>query len=195
MIRFVIRSVLVGTVATTLGAAAVQAQTPPSQGPSQGQSQGPNQPSGSDDRRFQFNQVDDGYLRLDLKTGEVSQCKARAIGWSCLTVADERAALDSEIARLQGENAAMKKAMLDRGLPLPSGVVAEAAPQVTAPQAAAPPAVTPPAAPPPTARDDSPTLRMPSDADIDRMMTTVEKVWRRMLEMMNNLQKDLLKKT
>jgi hypothetical protein len=168
MIRFVFRSVL---VAAALGASAARAQTP-----------------ATDDRRYQFNQVDDGYLRLDLKTGEVSLCKARAIGWSCLTVADERAALDSEIARLQGENAAMKKAMLDRGLQLPSGVVAEA------PQAVAPPAVKP-AAPPPAARDDSPTLRMPSDADIDRMMTTVEKVWRRMLEMMNNLQKDLLKKT
>ena len=176
MFRFVIRSVLAGAVAAALGASAVRAQPTPTQ------------PPPGDDRRFQFNQVDDGYLRLDLKTGEVSLCKARAIGWSCLTVADERAALDSEIARLQGENAAMKKAMLDRGLQLPSGVVAEA------PQAVAPPAVKP-AAPPPAARDDSPTLRMPSDADIDRMMTTVEKVWRRMLEMMNNLQKDLLKKT
>jgi hypothetical protein len=191
MIRFVIRSVLAGTVAAALGASAALAQSAPSQAPSQPPSQAP----GSDDRSYQFNQVDDGYLRLDLKTGEVSLCRARAIGWSCLTVADERAALDSEIARLQGENTAMKKAMLDRGLPLPSGVIAEATPQAAPPQAATPPAVTPPAAPPPAARDDSPTLRMPSDADIDRMMTTVEKIWRRMLEMMNNLQKDLLKKT
>jgi hypothetical protein len=178
MTRFVIRSVVVGTIAAALGASAAHAQS------------APNQPPNSDDRRFQFNQIDDGYLRLDLKTGEVSQCKARAIGWSCLTVADERSAFDSEIARLQGENAALKKALLDRGLPLPSGVVAEATPPATQPPAAAPPAT-----PPPAARNDGPTLRMPSDADIDRMMTTVEKVWRRLLEMMGNLQKDLMKKT
>jgi hypothetical protein len=179
MIRFVTRSVLAGTVVAALDASAALAQSAP-----------PN-----DDRRYQFNQVDDGYLRLDLRTGEVSLCKARAIGWSCLTVADERAAFDSEIARLQGENAAMKKAMLDRGLPLPSGVIAEATPQATPPPAAAPPAVTPPATPPPATRDDGPTVRMPSDADIDRMMTTVEKIWRRMLEMMMNVQKELMKKT
>jgi hypothetical protein len=184
MTRFVIRSVVAGTVAAALGAFVAQAQSPPSQ------------PPNSDDRRFQFNQIDDGYLRLDLKTGEVSQCKARAIGWSCLIVADERAAFDSEIARLQGENAALKKAMLDRGLPLPPGVVAQATPQITTPPAATPPAAQPPAAaPPPSAHNDGPTLRMPSDADIDRMMTTVEKVWRRLLEMMGNLQKDLMKKT
>jgi hypothetical protein len=182
MIRFVIRSVLAGAVAAALGGVAAYAQAP-----------------ANDDPRYQFNQVDDGYLRLDLRTGEVSLCKARAVGWSCLTVADERAALDSEIARLQGENATLKKAMLDRGLPLPSGVLAQAEPQPALPQAAAPPAVTPPvtppAAPPPAARDDGPTLRMPSDADIDRMMSTVERVWRRLLEMMGNLQKDLMKKT
>lgn len=183
MFRFVIRSVLAGTVAAALGASAAHAQATPTQ------------PPPGDDRRFQFNQVDDGYLRLDLKTGEVSLCKARAIGWSCLTVADERAALDSEIARLQGENAALKKTMLDRGLPLPSGVVAEAAPQAAAPPTTPPPATAPPAAQPPVARDDGPSLKLPSDADIDRMMTTVEKIWRRLLEMMGNLQKDLLKKT
>ena len=180
MFRFVIRSVLAGTA--VLGASAAHAQPAPTQ------------PPPGDDRRFQFNQVDDGYLRLDLKTGEVSLCKARAIGWSCLTVADERAAHDSEIARLQGENVALKKAMLDRGLPLPSGVVAEAAPPAAAPPAAPPPATAPPAVPP-VARDDGPSLKLPSDADIDRMMTTVEKIWRRLLEMMGNLQKDLMKKT
>ena len=34
-------------------------------------------------------------------------------------VPDERSALETEIARLQGENATLKKELLARGLPLP----------------------------------------------------------------------------
>ena len=42
--------------------------------------------------------------------------------WSCKVVPDERAALESEIARLQRDNAALKKSLLARGIELPSGV-------------------------------------------------------------------------
>ena len=127
----------------------------------------------SDDARYQFNRVDDGYLRLDLKTGQVALCNRRTAGWSCLAMPDDRAAFDSEIARLQTENAALKKALLDRGLPLPGGVKSDA----------------------PVARNGDSDLKLPSNADIDRMMSVVERVWRRLVEMMVNLQRDLLKKT
>jgi hypothetical protein len=164
-----IRYVFAAALAAVLGGSATHAQ-----------------PATDDANRYQFNQVDDGYLRLDLKTGEVSLCKGRAIGWSCVTVADERAALDGEIARLQGENAALKKALLDRGLPLPGSVKPEP-PVAAAPQ---PPA----ASPPPAARNDGPDLRLPSDAEIDRMMAVVQKIWRRMTEMMASPQNDPAKK-
>jgi hypothetical protein len=157
--------------AATLSAPAVLAQVP------------------DEDKRYQFNQVADGYLRLDLKTGEVSLCSRRDIGWSCVAVADDRAAFDSEIARLQGENATLKKAMLDRGLPLPGGVKPEALAAPTAPAQPDSPSV-----PPPAARGDGPDLKLPSDAEIDRMMAVVEKIWRRFAEMMMNVQKDLTKK-
>ena len=49
-----------------------------------------------------------------------------AAGWSCQTVPDERAALENEIGRLQGENAELKKSLLRRGIELPPGVMAEA---------------------------------------------------------------------
>jgi hypothetical protein len=127
----------------------------------------------TDDSRYQFNRVEDGYLRLDLKSGQVSLCSRRAVGWACLAVPDDRAALDGEIARLQGENAALKKAMLDRGLPLPGGVLSDA----------------------PVARGGDTNLKLPNNADIDRMMTAVEKVWRRLVEMLISLQKDIMKKT
>ncbi len=121
--------------------------------------------------RYQFNQVPDGYLRLDLRSGAVSLCSRGGAGWSCLAVPDDRTAFDDEIGRLQGENAALKKALADRGLPLPGGV--------TAP---------PPAAPPAAGGGD---LKLPSDADIDRAMAVLEKMWRRMVDMVMSLQRQL----
>ena len=122
MLRSVIRLVVAMPVWAALSAVAAHAQSAPSAPTAPSAS---NLPSGDD--HYQFNQIDDGYLRLDLKTGEVSQCKARPAGWSCLAVPDERAAFDGEIARLQDENAALKKALLDHGLPLPGGVAPLAA--------------------------------------------------------------------
>src|SRR5262249_53348561 len=105
----------------------------------------------NDDNRYKFNRVDDGYFRLDLKNGQVEECSRRTVGWSCLTVPEDRAAFESEIARLQSENVALKKALLDRGLPLPGGVKSE----------------------PPAARNGDSDLKLPSNADIDRMMAVV----------------------
>ena len=146
MIRFVLALILAGA----LIAPSARAQTPE-----------------TEDNRYQFNRVEDGYLRLDLKTGQVSRCSRRSVGWACVTVPDDRAAFDGEIARLQGENALLKKAMLDRGLALPGGVAANT----------------------PVARGDR-DLEPPRHADIDRMMAAVEKVWRRLVEMLMSLQKD-----
>jgi hypothetical protein len=126
------------------------------------------QPADADERRFQFNEVADGSLRLDLKTGEVSLCARRSSGWSCLAVPDDRTALDAEIARLQGENANLKKTLLDHGLPLPGGVVA---------------------LPPPAVEGGE--LKLPSDADINRAMAVVEKMWRRLVDAVQGLGRDL----
>ena len=89
MIRYVlIRGALAVTMAGALAATAAQAQSP-TPGPSQGPTQGPAQGGESEDSRYQFNRVEDGYLRLDLKSGQVSLCSRRTVGWSCLAVADE----------------------------------------------------------------------------------------------------------
>jgi hypothetical protein len=127
-------------------------------------------PPESDDARYSFNRIDDGYLRLDGRTGQVSICTRRSAGWACQAVADERTALEAEIARLQGENAALKKDLMARNLPLPGTVRPE-----------------PPAAKP------EPRLELPSDADLNKVMTFVEKVWRRLVDMIVTLQKDMNK--
>src|SRR5215470_16991776 len=102
----------------------------------------------SDDSRYTFNRVDDGYLRLDGRTGQVSICTRRPSGWQCQAVPDERAALEAEIARLQGDNAALKRELLAHNLPLPRGV---------APGATVDPSPT---------RRGEPGLQLPSDAEL-----------------------------
>lgn len=122
----------------------------------------------TDQGRFSFHKVDEGFLRLDTRSGQVSLCSHKNLGWACETIPDERAALENEIARLQTGNAALKKELLARGLSLPEPVRPE----------------------PPLAKNDY-DLKLPSQADVDRVVTFMEKVWRRMIEAANNLQKDL----
>lgn len=124
-----------------------------------------------DPNRFSFYRSDDGYVRLDLRNGEVSFCRKAHSGWECVAAADERAAYEGEISRLQSENAVLKKAMLEKGLSLPKGM----------------------AQPAPAAQDrgqgQAPEVRLPSDAEIDRVMGIFERIWRRLVEIMTNLQR------
>jgi hypothetical protein len=122
----------------------------------------------SENGRFTFNQVADGLLRLDSRTGQVSLCSRGAVGWACHAVPDERSALEAEIARLQNENAALKKEMIARAVPLPGTTKTEPKPQLE--------------------------LKLPSEADLDRLMTFMERIWRRLIEMVQNVQKELDKK-
>ena len=124
----------------------------------------------SENGRYSFNPVADGVLRLDTRTGQISQCSRNNAGWTCKAVPDERSSLESEIARLQGENATLKKELLARGLPVPG---------VSSPSAAKP---------------DEPELKLPSDAEVDKMVSFLEKVWRRLIEMGTTMQKELEKK-
>jgi len=136
-------------------------------------------PPGADDSRYTFHRVGDNFVRLDGRTGYVSVCGREASGWACRTVPDERAALEETIGRLQGDNAALKKELLAKGMALPSGVKAD-----------------PPAAKE-TGKDkpaDSPSVKVPSDADMERVLGFIEKVWRRLVEMMVDLQRDMQRK-
>jgi hypothetical protein len=129
----------------------------------------PTAPEG-EDNRYMYNRVQDGYLRLDTRTGQVSLCSRRAVGWACHAVPDERTALEGEIARLQSENAVLKKELLSRGLDLPAGPKAE-----------------------PQPRSNEYELRMPNAADVDRAVALLERTWRRLVGVITNLQKDVTK--
>jgi hypothetical protein len=58
--------------------------------------------------RFTFNQVTDGFLRLDNQTGQVTLCSQHSVGWACEAVPEDRAALEMEIGRLQDEVSSLK---------------------------------------------------------------------------------------
>ncbi|MEA2930300.1 MAG: hypothetical protein QOG38_2728 [Hyphomicrobiales bacterium] len=118
----------------------------------------------SENGRFTFSQVPNGMLRLDTRSGEVSLCSKQASGYSCTVVPDERSALESEIARLQRENGTLKKEMIARGLSLPGNVTGLPAG-------------------PTEQRELQLKVPLPSDAEIDRVMSAFEKMWRRIVDM------------
>jgi hypothetical protein len=123
----------------------------------------------------------EGFVRLDSVTGQVAECSSSATGWSCKAAPDERLALESEIARLQRENAALKQSLLAKGIELPSGTKPELAERKDESPAGKSP-------------DSSPALRLPSDAELDQAMAFMKKIWRRMIEMMADLQRDVQRK-
>jgi hypothetical protein len=180
-------AVLIASLAWLAGPARAMAQST-TQGTAPNTTQAPALPSqaapppGSEDGRYSFHRIGDGFVRLDSRTGQLAQCGWAAANWSCKMVPDERAALESEIARLQRDNAELKKSLLSRGLELPSGVVAEA-------PAAAP--VPPANVPDPSAKEP----KAPSDADLDRAFSFMKNVWRRLVDMMVDLQRDIQKKS
>jgi hypothetical protein len=125
--------------------------------------------------RFSFHRVQDTLVRLDSQSGQVSICRLGANGWSCQTVPDDRAALESEISRLQSDNADLKKQLLALGMSPPGG------------SQPPPPGVKTPERTP----NAMPETRLPSEADLDRAMAFISKAWRRMVEMMAEFQREM----
>jgi hypothetical protein len=104
------------------------------------------------DDRYRFSPVDGGVLRLDARTGQVSFCRARAGSWACETAADDRAALEAEIGRLQGRINALEKQTAER--------------------------------------KPENTLKLPTDAEVDQVMTFFERVMKRFRTMVESLKRE-----
>jgi hypothetical protein len=128
--------------------------------------------------RYIFNKQADGFVRLDTRSGQVSLCSQRAVGWACEAAPEDRAMLENEIARLRSENIALKKDILSRGLPLPPGAAPE-----------------PPVAENGTPQISVPNLHLPSDADVDRMVALANRVWHRLIDAVERAQQRILDKS
>jgi hypothetical protein len=133
--------------------------------------------------RYALSPVTDGVIRLDTRTGAVSTCTDKGNGWACYAVPDERAALDTEIGRLQTDNDALKAQLAQRDATV-SGKIDEALPKQDSllPKAADS-----------GRKIEIPKIEipLPSDRDMDRMMGFVENAWRRLMDMANRVQRDV----
>ena len=127
--------------------------------------------------RYRFRRVDGGLLRLDKETGQLAYCSSHTVGWYCEAVPEDRAALEKEIGRLQDEIAALKKEIAALRAPPPPPVPAPAPPVTVPPPAAAP--------------QHDLTIPMPSHADLERARAYVIEAWQRLVEMLDDFQKDI----
>lgn len=124
----------------------------------------------SENGRYSFMPSGDGMVRLDTRTGTVSNCSNSSAGWACYAVPDERKALDEEIGRLQAENDKLKAQLASREPSKSDGK--QAAPDVADGQRKI-------------------EIPLPSDQDMDRVMSFLQRAWKRLVEMANQVQKDV----
>jgi hypothetical protein len=94
--------------------------------------------------RYTMERSGDGFLRLDTRTGAVSFCGQKNGAWGCNPVSDDRQALAEEIQKLETENRLLR----DRVLELEGK--------------------------PPAADAKPPELKLPSDAEMNQIMTWLE---------------------
>src|ERR1700716_3101047 len=136
---------------------------------------------------YALSPVAGGVIRLDTRTGAVSTCSNTGMGWACYVVPDERAALDTEIGRLQADNEKFKteleklKAQLAAREPTITGKIDEPLPKTDSLKK-----------PEPKVAEGERKIEipLPSDRDMDRVMSFLEQAWRRLIEMANRIQKD-----
>ena len=138
----------------------------------------------SENGRYTLSPAGDGaVIRLDTRTGTVSNCNNSGAGWACYAVPDERSAMDAEIGRLQAENEKLKARVTSRGGTV-EGKIDDPLPKDALPKSDK-------QGPPKVAEGERKIeIPLPSDQDMDRVMSFVERAWRRLVEMANRIQKD-----
>ncbi|MGA2997734.1 MAG: hypothetical protein ABSE61_24685 [Bradyrhizobium sp.] len=142
--------------------------------------------------RYALSPIPDGVIRLDTRTGAVSSCSNGGAGWACYAVPDERAAYDAEIGRLQAENEKSKAEVERLTAELASRPPAEDKTAEALPREALPKSDSLKKAEPKAAEGERKIeIPLPSDRDMDRVMSFLEQAWRRLVEMANRMQKDV----
>jgi uncharacterized small protein (DUF1192 family) len=168
----ILASSAIAMIVVTLAAAPVRAQTTPD----------------SDSGRYKFSPTPDGgVLRLDTRTGGVSNCAKRdTAGWACYSVPDERDALDAEIGRLQAETTRLKDELKKRDV---AGAANKS--DTPAPNGNLEKNNNPDPGKTDAGKGNRLELQLPSDQDIDRMVGYLERAWRRLVDAANRMQRDV----
>jgi hypothetical protein len=133
----------------------------------------------SENGRFALSPLADGVVRLDTRSGEVSTCSNTGTGWACYAVPDERAALDAEIGRLQADNDRLKAELAARE-PTVTGKIDEPLPKTDSLKTE-----------PKVESQRKIEIPLPSDRDMDRLMSFLEQAWRRLVDVANRMQKEI----
>jgi hypothetical protein len=128
--------------------------------------------------RFTIAPQDDGFLRLDTRSGAVSHCQKDPAGeWSCVPFSEAHAVRSDAIAVLEARIATLSeqldalRADLDR---LKGGAGPEAPQQMQSQSPLAP----------------QPESRLPDEAELERALSFMEIVMRRFLTMVEDLKRD-----
>lgn len=137
--------------------------------------------------RYSFSQSSDGsFVRLDTRSGSIATCKRSAAGWACYAAPDERDAFDKEIGRLQADNARLKEQLAKRDLAEPGSKTDAQLPKADSLKSGE------------SAQASKPSdsgakieLQLPDDKDIDRVVSFLERAWRRLVEAANRMQRDV----
>jgi hypothetical protein len=134
--------------------------------------------------RFSFAPVDEGFLRFDHKSGDVALCKPQNGSWNCdavpgSSVAPQQDQKDQkDIADLRDQVATLQKEVAALRAPLPLPPFA--------------PHPVPPQTVPPTPDDQTGSITLKQD--IARARGYLADAWRRLVDMIDNLQKDMMRK-
>lgn len=67
----------------------------------------------ADSPRYVLETVPGGFIRMDTRSGSLSHCAAIAGEWTCRSLADDRRALQDEIAALEQENGKLRSRIED----------------------------------------------------------------------------------
>src|SRR5215212_3870052 len=110
------------------------------------------------DGRYRMFPTSEGFLKLDTRSGAVSECRRGPDGFQCRLVPDEQRALQAEIDRLAGENTALKEQLAKAGPPLPER----------------------------PAEGTKPSPVLPHDKEIDRALGYMEKFLRRFMSILRD---------
>ena len=118
--------------------------------------------------RYQIAPDEDGFVRLDTRTGAMTHCGKRDGAWRCDVLAEERSDLEQRIDALAGKVDSL------------SAEIARLADRLAAVEAGPGAAASPGAAPSPDARDE----------DFDEALSFAERLMRRFFELVRELKSE-----
>ncbi len=204
------------TVIDVDGQKSAPAPTAPEPSPAQPAGETPNalpdNPPAAPPGRYTFTRANNGFLRLDNESGQVAYCSMQGAGWACQAASERKPALESQLGGLQDDVAALKKQkaeiaalqdVLASVKALQSDItrlrdeVSSLKKEIVALKEPPPPR--PPAdLTPPGEKGGDVTIKLPTREEMARASAFVQDAlqvtWRRFVEMINAVQKDMMRK-